>query len=355
MKYVFGVSSHLSFYLCHKIVETDLLNPDNCIFFFTRNYHCPTKYDTIYKNIIDTDYNVSTNSGRVFEGLNFIKTKRNIRQFDALVDAYIKGDEFLWYSQICNNDFCSLFVTKTNCKGYYVIEDGVGSYREINPQTFTGWKSLLYKLILKPIWKRCFEVKNFFITTDHPKFKGCIATTEQCFPLHKKYLRCVGLPFEKIDLGFTPDALISIDPLYLWMKEQHEEKVHQELSKHIKAKKYRCVAYKFHPYFNAKANANIKKRYIEIINKFYDNVPLYELDSVIAIENVLITYQCDFYTDNSSVAIYASQAGSKCYSYIPIIKHYAKENISIHKGYPNIPILEKVLIPIEVEHSRNNH
>ena len=216
MKHVFGASSHLVFYQCKKIVELDHLNPDDCIFFFTRNYVCPPKYNSLFKNQIHTQYNVDENNGRVFAGLNLRKTFSNVKSFDNLVDSYIKGEDFIWYSQICNNDFCSLMVTKKNCKGYYVLEDGLGSYRPYNPQTFTGIQYLLYKFVLKPLFPRCFEVKNHFITTEHPKFRGCIATTEYCFPLHQKYLRCIGLPFETTDLGYSPDAILSIDPLYLF-------------------------------------------------------------------------------------------------------------------------------------------
>jgi len=339
MKHVFGASSHLVFYLCNKIVESDGLNPDDCIFFFTRNYHCPPKYDKIYKNIMDTEYNVDERKGRVFDGIHFLNTRKNIKDFDTLVDSYLHGDDFVWYSQVCNNDICSLFVTKPNCKGYYVLEDGLGSYRDFNPQTFTGWKYPLFKFILKPIWRRCFEVKSHFITTDHPKFRGCIATTDYCFPLHQQYLRCVGLPFETIDLGFKPDALISIDPLFLWMGEDVEEHVYQRLSTYIKSKGYQQIAYKFHPYFFAKSNADIKKRYEGLIKRYYGDM-MTELDSSVCLENVLMSYKCDFYTDNSSVAIYAHDMGVECYSYIPILREYTD-------AYNIVTFVEEFCIPIK--------
>lgn len=338
MKHVFGASSHLVFYLCNKIVEQDGLNPDDCIFFFTRDYHCPQKYDDVYKNIINTGYNVDEKKGRVFEGLHFRKTKQNIKDFDTLVDSFLNGEEFIWYSQICNNDFCSLFVSKPNCKGYYVLEDGLGSYRQFNPQTFTGAKYLLYKFVLKPFWPRCFEVKNHFITTDHPKFKGCIATTDYCFPLHQQYLRCVGLPFETIDLGFKPDAVISIDPIYLWIEEKYEDLVYERLSHFIVSQHYSCIAYKFHPYFFAKSNADIKQRFDKLIEKHYGD-SMIELSADISLENVLMTYHSDFFTDNSSIAVYGHAMNAKCYTYMPILREYTD-------AYNNVPLIEKFCIPI---------
>ena len=87
-------------YLCNKIVELDRLNPDDCIFFFTRDYHCPQKYDDVYKNIINTGYNVDEKKGRVFEGLHFRKTKQNIKDFDTLVDSFLNGEDFISYSDV---------------------------------------------------------------------------------------------------------------------------------------------------------------------------------------------------------------------------------------------------------------
>ena len=338
MKYVFGASSHLAFYLCKRIIEVDLLNPDDCIFFFTRNYHFPPKYSQIFKNIINTEYNAGLRKGRVFAGIHFFKTRENINYFDSLVDPYLNGEDFIWYSQVCNNDVCSLFVSKPNCKGYYVIEDGLSSYQNDNPQTFTGWRYIVYKLILKPLCRRCFEVKNHFITSDHPKFKGCIATTEYCFPLHQQCLRCVGLPFETVKLNFSPDAVISIDPLYLWINPHQEDAIFQRLSDFVKRKQYKCLAFKFHPFFFSKDNATIKQRYQQLIYQYYGD-DIMEIDSVIGLENVLMSYKSDFYTLSSAVALYAHAMGITVYTYKPIFSEYSS-------ALNTVPIIEEFCIPI---------
>jgi hypothetical protein len=338
MKHVFGVASHLVFYLCRRIIELDSINPDDCIFFFMRNYHCPEKYNSQFVHQIHFEEHSDVENGRVFAGVQIFQTNKNIKAFDELVDSYIKGQDFYWYSQICNNDYCSLFVTKPNCRGYYVLEDGLGSYRNYNPQTFTGWKYPLYRFVLKPIWNRCFEVKNHFITTDHPKFKGCIATTEYCFPLHQQYLRCVGLPFEEVKLDFEPDAVVSIDPLYLWIEESHEPLVYKRVADFIKHKKYKCLAYKFHPYFFSKNNVNHKKRYEKLIQE-YLGMDVLEIDPSIGLENVLMTYKPDFYTDNSSVAIYGHAMGVTCYTYMPILREYTN-------AYNNVPLIEDFCKPV---------
>lgn len=344
MKHVFGASSHLVFYLCNRIIELDGLNPDDCIFFFTRNYHCPVSFNNKYRHQIHTEYNVSEGLGRVFDGWHIHKTNRNIKAFDSLVDSYIKGEDFLWYSQVCSNDICSLFVTKPNCKGYYVLEDGMASYRDYNPQTFTGWKYPIYKYILKTFWRRCFDVKNHFITTDHPKFRGCIATTFFCFPLHQQYLRCVDLPFETIDLGYRPDAVISIDPIYLWVNEQSETIIFSRIAQILLSKHYSCIAFKFHPCFFAQINENNKRRYTELVHKYFGET-IIEIPSDTCLENVLITYKCDFYTISSSTAIYGSMGGARCYTYMPILEPYLTEEQK-RIIFPDIPALRDVFTPI---------
>ena len=65
-----------------------------------------------------------------------------------------------------------------------------------------------------------------------------------------------------------------------------------------------------------------------------------ELDSSVCLENVLMSYKCDFYTDNSSVAIYAHDMGVECYSYIPILREYTD-------AYNIVTFVEKFCIPIK--------
>ena len=165
MKHVFGVSSHLAFYLCHHLIQTDSLNPNDCIFFTTRDYSFPAQYNSIYTNVIKTSYNLSSTQGRIFAGWKFWQTHKNIKEFDNLIDKYLNNNQFIWYTQVCFNDFCSLMVTKSNCAGYYVIEDGSGSYRKENKPTFIGIKGIIYHTILKPLFPRLYVVKNRMIET----------------------------------------------------------------------------------------------------------------------------------------------------------------------------------------------
>lgn len=351
MKHVFGVSSHLTFYITHRYIDLKGINRDDCLLLLTRNYTLPDRFDSQYPHQLHTGYNImNSKSGRVFAGLNVFRTMKNIREFDSLTDPFLKNDDFIYYTQVCSNDITSLMATKPNCKGFYVIEDGYSSYRDFNPQTFTGLNFVIYKLVLNPLFPRIYACKNHFIASESPKFLGCIATMQSCFPLHQDRLQVIGLPFEEVDLGFTPDALLSIDPLYLFFSEKETCQIYSDLADFIKGKPYKTMAYKFHPNFFAETNAVIREKTDRIIRECFGD-GIVELDKSVVLENVLHTYKCDFYTENSSVAIYGNEAGAKCYSYMPILRKYMSKE-KLEEIYPTIPALRKAFInigPEEVE------
>lgn len=339
MKHIFGVSSHLAFYLCNKLIQTDSISIEDCVFFTSRDYNIPKEYQSIYTHVIKTSYNVSSTKGRIFAGWKFWDTLKNIRTFDKLVDDHIKGEKFIWYTQICNNDICNLMVTKKNCVGYYIIEDGSGSYKKKNETTFKGLRGVLYHTLLKPLFPRLFIVKNRMIETDHPKFKGCIATNDKCFPLHKNYTRVIGLPFIPTPLKIVPDAIISIDALYLWISDDKAKMIIQQLAAYVNNKGYQRIAYKHHPYTYASSRRSIYQKYNQWINDFF--LPeLQELSPETSIENSLMAHRCDFYTAVSSISIYANEMGVKCYSYKPLLRPY----VTI-----SIPLVDDICIPIEAE------
>ena len=343
MKHIFGVSSHLTFYIAHRIIELNHHDRDECLLFLTRNYSLPDNFNELYPHQVHTGYNLANSkSGRVFAGVNVFKTLRNIQEFDALIDPFLQGQEFIYYTQVCSND--SLMATKKNCRGFYVIEDGLASYRNFNPQTFTGVRYVAYRMILNPLFHRIYACKNHFIASESPKFLGCISTLPFCFPLHQDKLQVIGLPYETIDLGFAPDALLSIDPLYMHFSKEDINQIYTELGRFIERKQYTTIAFKYHPNFFAAANAEVKLFFEKTIRDIFGE-NLIELDKSVVLENVLKTYCCDFYTDNSSVALYGSQMGAKCYTYKPVMRKYAPEE-KFEEWYPSIPVLEKAFIPV---------
>lgn len=318
MKHVFSITSNLTFSLMRRIIEVNSIAPDDCVLLLLRGYKIPVSAETTFNHRIETTYNVDIDNGRVFAGIRFWKTKRNIQEFDRLVDPQIGGEEFFFYTSVCSNDICSLMVTKPNCSGFYIIEDGLSSYRTFNPQTFTGLRYLLYRLLLRPIFPRIFQAKNHFIEDCHPKFCGCIATSNRCFPLHQDKLQIVGNPFQPITIDFVPDAVISVDPLYQVLSEAQVDTLYSNVAKFMSNKGYKAVAYKLHPRFNAESNRLHKEFFVTTLNKYFPD--LHEIESSVSLESLLASCSADFYSCDSSVAIYANLSGTRCYSIMPLLK-----------------------------------
>lgn len=337
MKHVFGISSHLGFYLCQRLIEQDSLKADECLFFTLCGYTLPAVFTDKYPTLVTT-YNTSPTQGRIFAGWRLKRTKENISKVDQLLSQKIGTEDFIWYTQNCSNDICSVFVTNKQCKGYYVIEDGSGSYLTENPPIFRGWRSLIYRYILKPFFPRIYSLKNHFVEIEHPKFKGCIASNENCFPLYKSYLRVVGMPFHPEPLKTPPDALISIDPLFRWgVSDEHAQQIILQLAEFVNAQKYRHIAYKHHPALLSPLQSERYKKYNLWIRQYIKG-DIEELQAQVSLENTLMAHPlADFYTAVSTTVIYAHAMGVKCYSYCPLIRVYvAKE----------VPLIENLCILI---------
>ncbi len=319
MKHLFGIASHLTFNVARKIILADNIQPDDCYFLLLRNYEIPPEYNDIYHNRLATSYNTDIKHGRIFAGLNIFKTAKNMREFDALIDGFIGEGMFMWYTSVCYNDICSMMVTNDKCAGYYVMEDGLVSYERSNPQAFVGWRYVIYKFLLVLLYPRIFTLKNNFITTCHPKFKGCIATSQLCFPLHQQYLKVIGSPFEPQEYAIYPDAVISVDPLFnSRVDNERVAQIFKSLAEFMAEKQYKLIAFKLHPRFNSINNKVYKEYYCRLLKELFPNI--HELPQDLVLENLLAWCKADFYSCDSSVALYVSQEGVRCYSMMPLLK-----------------------------------
>lgn len=336
MKHIFGVSSHLAFYLCQRVIEQDSLKKDDCIFFTIDGYAVLSEYKSQYR-CVDIYELFSPTKGRIFAGLRFWLTSKNVANVDKQIEQCIGDEEYIWYTQICFNDLCSVMVTNPHCAGYYVIEDGSGSYLPEFPPTFQGWRALIYHCFLKPFFPRIYTLKNHFVETNHPKFKGCIASTQTCFPSHQDVLRVVGMPFHPTPLAVVPDAVISIDPLFRWVTDEQAQRIIEQLAQFVNKKKYRHIVFKHHP---ATLSTGARKQY-EVYNHCISACfegDLEELPAQVSLENTLMAHSnADFYTAVSTVAIYAHAMGINCYTYGPLLRQFVDKSV---------PVVENLCTPI---------
>ena len=343
MKYIFSVTSHLTMALSKRIADVMGYAYDDCVLLQLRDYKPSPRYEALFSHRISTSYNVGIDQGRVFSGANVFATRRNVRQFDELVDKELGHDEFIWYTPVCSNDICSLMVTKPNCVGFYVMEDGLASYRDYNPQTFTGMREVAYKLLLRPLFPRIFEVKNHFIEDAHPKFRGCVASSQRCFPLHQKCLTVVGFPFEAKATPKKCDAVISIDPIYQFVGMDTVRTFFERTARYITTRhSYANICYKMHPRFDAAINRTLKEAFVTELKK---NLPdIEELSADVVLEEFVASTGADFYSCNSSTALYVSQTGSQCYNLLPLL---CEIDPGAQRGYDKFAVLDAVSIPVK--------
>ena len=309
-----------------------------CVLLSARGYLPQASEGEWYSKIEVTQYNVTPLQGRIFAGVKFWQTRRNKAIFDSLIGLLTDKEPFIFYTPVCSNDIASLTISKHQCVGYYVTEDGSASYRDFNPQTFTGVNYLLYRFLLKPLYPSFFAIKNHFITTDHPKFRGCIASSNKCFPLHQQYLTVVGSPWKKVSLEVVPDAVLSIDILFRYESDETIERVYARLASIFSERGYRNVFYKFHPIFDSEVCRNEKLKVEGHLKRYFQDVNMIFVSPGECLEDILYSYRADFYTDASSVSIYAAEAGCQIYSYYPLLPHFdLQKQIPFFKDYA-IPI-----------------
>lgn len=318
MKHVFFVFSHLTFYMVHQIVKTEHISVNDCFLLIGRDYTFPENHQNDFQNFFKIP-----SLQRCFAGINIIKTIKNVKAFDKIIDEHIDHQDFYAYIAGWTDDYSNLLVSKKNCKGYYIFEEGTGSYGHHNAKTFTGVKYWAYRLVLKNIFPRFYAIKESYHNVDYYKFKGFYASSSRAFPEFRKFpIKVIDIPFENVDLGFEPDAVLSIDPLYRFANNEAVKDIYSHLFQYLEKKNYKLIAYKFHPFFAVRPV--IKKEFSDIIHDCCTS-ELIELGPNIVLENVLKTYKCDFYSSGSSVQIYGAIAGSKCYAFSSYLQKYNSE------------------------------
>lgn len=323
VKHFFNIHSNITLLIAKQYIEDKGINTDDCILFLTRGYKIPQDISTIFKNTIAYPNDVfKGKSKRVFQDLNIIKGRRNIRILEDYINGFTNNGPFIFY--YCNTipklyDFVSVSVTMKNCIGYYLLEEGSIVYFLDDSKMqikMRGVKKLIFKVFLQTVLRRYELLRDNIYSTNSPKYKGCIAISEYAFPSYPKEKFIVSNPFTNIQLPYSPDYVMSIDPLYLFFDINVVKKLYQQLATFMKRKSDFKLAYKFHPAFYD--NADQYTDYKNIIKDIFGDKAI-ELDRSIILENVIISCRTTFFTDMSSVAIYAGLYGIKSYSYYKLI------------------------------------
>lgn len=339
MKHIFFIHSHITFFVSKQFVYDYNINPADCLFICARDYVLPSEYSNIFKNIIDYPTGIFPDKNfTILPTLNFIRGYRNIHVLDVVIKQFTKNDLFILYTLNTGAHLISAIVTMRQCNGYYLIEEGTSAYTNLKqlPRLYHKLSHRIIFFFLRPFFPRLFLLKDNVFSCSTKYYLGTIATSKLAFLHFPKQKIVVSNPFCTITLPIKPDIVLSVDGLLLQYNIPLHivEKIYLQILNIIKQENKTIVAYKFHPLFYNNHDLIISYRKL-IMNIFGDSS--YELPSNIAIENVLNTYHSDFYSDCSSVAIYAANFGVKCYSYAKVLTKLFPESTYSDEVFTNLP------------------
>lgn len=317
------------------------INPDDCLFWCVRNYTLPKEFIRIFTNVLSYPNDVFNNaSNKVYQGINFAKSWKNISIVERRVNDFFHGEEFYFYVPNTGLDVSSTLVTMRSCKGYYIIEEGTANYMspyDLAP-VFVGAQRLFFHFA-KLFFRRCFILRGSFLTNTYRKFKTYIAILPQSFSKFSGAKYIISNPFEKEILSQRPDVILSIDAsLNIYCDEKAPTYVYEKLGILFESKGYRILAYKFHPDYYK--NGQLLEHYRTMLQQYFPNLTLIELPKESVIENILNNYHCDFYSDWSSIALYSPLFDCECYSYAKLIlqlENYPK----YQEAYSRCPTINK--------------
>lgn len=317
MKHIFYVHSHITFVVANQYIKEQGLIADDCYWLCARNYVISDKWPIYQQHewIYPTDV-LPKNTTRLWQGYRLDKTRKILGYFENFVRQKCNGEHFLFYvPNTMGSDVSSVLVSMDTCDGYYLIEEGFSSYSPKCdlPHVYSGLQKYIVDWLLKPLFSRFYVLRGEMFYTDHPKFKGTISTSSKCFPDIQSGVRIViGLPFSKCELDVVPDVLLSIDSTLLRFYSLNEAAHVFELIKNNLKEGQIKIAFKFHPVYYS--HPEVIEQYRVLLQEIFGK-QVVELDRTVVIENVLNTYHSDFYSDTSSVALYAKQMSAACYSY----------------------------------------
>ncbi len=253
---------------------------------------------------------------RIWTGFRLGETKRIIQEYDRLLEKEM-GESFYFYTPQTGTDPANIIISHPHCYRYFIVEEGIGSYRRENIHYFRGYRWIALQ-VFKRLFPRIYTVKEYFVTVSHPKFAGCIGISEKVFPyLDRQCVQVLRSPFRKISLDEIPEAIIVLD--YIQGFKRLSTTDYLELLRQLDAFfsthcHYKELGFKFHPTHYLK-----HPEFVEDVRKLFQHFNqerpyLYrEIAPEISLENIAFSYAPDFYGLFSSSLVYARIAGSNIY------------------------------------------
>lgn len=319
MKHLVFVYSHLSYLVINQYFVENNIDPKDCLFILSARYNALPEGNNYTNTIYFPDELLPNGYKRVFHKNNIIIGLKNIRHVEDKINSFFKGDIFTMYLTNTTHDCFSALATMKQCTGYYLIEEGAGSYID-HDKAPKHFNRLQYPVIciLSKILPRFYVLKCSQYSINNKYYSGTIATTQKAFQNYPGKHIIINSPFSKITLDNVPDVILSIDAsLMMSLGSFFPTELYKKISEFFNCQGYHKIAYKFHPKYYA--DPSLLKTFRKGLTSVFGK-DVVELDEKCQLENCFMSYPIDFCSDFSSVGIYAANYGRKCYSYMNLVK-----------------------------------
>lgn len=302
MKHVFFIHSHITWLVSGGVIRQCGLARDDVLFVCARGYRPPdAEHDRL-----DFPERRWAPTWRVGQWL------RQRRELTRFVDRVARDGDFLWYLPHTGFPFFHAFVAHPHCRGFLLIEEGIGSYHtpaalvDIMRRTFAckaGWKGWVLRL-----WTRLRPPE--FADARYLVAYGC---TDEAFPGYARK--------SKVDLvGPRPSGAEDVHAVLVFDNvleaglagEQVFFLCLDELVAKLAQEGRRTVHYKLHPdqYLDPRYTPRLR----EVLQDNPHGVRFIELPAHCCLELLAAGGGPDFYVFVSSVGFYAAVSGCRVYS-----------------------------------------
>jgi hypothetical protein len=302
MRHIFFIHSHITWLVSKGVIRQQRLAPGEVLFVCTRGYRPP-----------DAQYECAVFPHRrwvvTWRVVQWFRQRRELALFIERVAG--KGD-FLWYLPHTGFPFFHTFVAHPRCRGFHLIEEGLGSYhtpealQDVTRRTLAlkpGWKGWAMRL-----WTRLkppAPADARYLTA-----WGC---SEETFPGYARRSQVAisgARPVGSEDI----EAVLVFDNV-LEARLAGEEAFFaclQDLIAQLAQRGHRTVHYKLHPhqYIDPRYTPRLQR----VLRDNSQGVHFSELPADYCLELLAAAGEAEFYVFVSSVGLYAAVAGCRVHS-----------------------------------------
>lgn len=311
MSHIFYIHSWICYLVAEKVIQHEKIQTENVTFLFVRGFNAGR--DCIYKHIIfpfDMPYEY------FHPTKNFFKGRFRLWKLDKFIDNITAGyyvaywpHELFTYGKLVNSS--------KKCKGYYLIEEGLGSYNKQNAECADSQESFVFNMYLKASFG-----SRLASEASQKKYLGAYGLSEAVFPgrsnvkslrqylVTDTYSREYDQYQNSIIIVFDAVVEAKMIPLNIVLD------VFKKLLDSIRFRNKK-IYIKFHP---ASYLDNIFVTAVTaIIDYEYTTLGVSTIDPTISLELLAGHVEAEFYVNVSSVGLYANLQGRVVYSFAKLL------------------------------------